>query len=118
MPITRFHATGRMSPAVRYPLSGEAVVLAGQVSSDPALDLAGQTANVLARIDALLAEAGTSKANMIQATIWLADIGGFAAMNAVWDGWCDASCAPARACVEAKLADPRLLVEIQVVAVV
>ena len=71
---------------------------------------------MLRQIDALLAEAGTDKTKLLTATIYLADIGTFASMNKVWDAWVDPANAPARATVEARLAAPEYLVEIQVVA--
>ena len=71
---------------------------------------------ILDQIDALLREAGSDKTKMLSATIWLADIRYYDEMNAVWDPWVPAGCAPARACVEARLAAPKFLVEIRVVA--
>ena len=69
-------------------------------------------------IDALLAQAGTDKSKILMATIWLADIADFEAMNAVWDAWVDPANPPARATSEARLATPDYLVEIIVVAAV
>ncbi len=71
---------------------------------------------MLAQIDALLLEAGTDKSKILSATIYLPDIGDFAAMNAVWEKWVVPGQTPARATVEAKLAAPEYRVEIQVVA--
>ena len=115
--ISRYHSNARMSQMVTYPLGGSAVVLAGLVADDSSADVKGQTAQVLAKIDALLAEAGTDKSNVTHVYIWLPDIGDFAAMNSVYDGWVSQGNQPVRACVEAKLADPRLKVEIQAFAV-
>ena len=92
--------------------------LAGQVADDPSADVTGQTHQVLALIDSLLAEAGSDKTQILSATIFLPDIGDFAAMNAVWEQWVVPGQTPARATVEAKLAAPELLVEIQVIAAV
>ncbi|RWI87894.1 RidA family protein [Mesorhizobium sp.] len=117
MAILRKHDNQRMSQVVEYPLSGKMIVLAGQVSSDATLDLSGQTKNILDRIDELLAEAGTDKSAISHAYVWLAHVGDFDMMNTVWDAWVSPGHAPARACVEARLADPRLRVEIQVFAV-
>jgi len=116
MSIIRHYGNNRMSQIIEYPLNGTMIVLAGQVSSDPSLDVAGQTANIPARTDALLAEAGTDKTALTQAYIWLKHGSDFDTMNSVWDEWVTPGYAPARACVEAPLADPRLLVEIQVFA--
>ncbi len=114
--ITRIEPGARMSQCVVY--NGIATT-AGQVAQRaPGASVADQTKDILAKIDELLAEAGTSKANAISAYIWLADIGDFAEMNEVWDAWVAAGSTPARACVEAKLASPKFTVEIQVIAAV
>lgn len=95
---------------------GNLVFVAGQVPDDPTQDITGQTKQVLAAIDAVLAGAGTSKARILSANVWLTDIRNREAMNAVWKAWVDPANLPARATVEAKLADPRMLVEISVIA--
>ncbi|ODN71961.1 RidA family protein [Methylobrevis pamukkalensis] len=112
MSITRIEPGARMSQAVAY---GNLVWLAGQVGN-PGDDVAAQTATVLANIDRLLAAAGTDKSKILSATVWLADMADFAAMNRVWDGWVDLANPPARATGESKLATPDYLVEIIVVA--
>ena len=75
-------------------------------------------AEELAKIDALLAEAGSDKTRLLSAQIWLTSMGHYAPMNAVWDAWVPDGCAPARACTEARLASPDLLVEIGIIAAV
>ena len=92
--------------------------MAGQVASDATQDAQGQTANVLAQVDALLARAGTDKSRILMAQIFLADVADFPAMNAAWDAWVAAGSAPPRATVEAKLAKPEWKVEIVVKAAV
>ena len=111
--IERLHTGPRMSQAV---IHGNTVYLAGQVAEDPRQDVAGQTRQVLAAIDRLLAECGTDKTRILSATIYLADIGTFGQMNSVWDTWVPQGHTPARATVEAKLAAPQYTVEIQVTA--
>jgi enamine deaminase RidA (YjgF/YER057c/UK114 family) len=111
--IQRLHPGPRMSQAVVH---GSTVYLAGQVAADTAKDVPGQTREILDAIDRLLAEAGTDKTRILSATIYLADIGTFAEMNAVWDTWVPKGHTPARATVEAKLAAPAYKVEIQVIA--
>lgn len=111
--IQRLHTGPRMSQAV---IHGNTVYLAGQVADDPSQDVAGQTRQILAAIDRLLAEAGTDKTKILSTTIYLADIGTFAQMNSVWDTWVPSGHTPARATVEAKLAAPQYTVEIQVIA--
>ena len=115
MTIERRHVGKRLSGLVIHHSTGTAY-LAGQVAEDPKADLAGQTQQVLALIDALLAEAGTDKSKILSATIFLPDISDFAAMNAVWEQWVPAGQAPARATIEAKLASPEYRVEISVIA--
>lgn len=112
--ITRTHTTARMSKIVRH---GELVYLCGQTSGGTDIaDVAGQTQEVLSRVDALLSEAGTDKSRVLTALIHLRSIGDFAAMNRVWDAWVPQSAAPARTTVQAALASDSLLVEITVVA--
>ena len=110
--ITRYEAGTRMSQAVVH---GGLVWLAGQVGTAGA-SVADQTKDILAKIDTLLAQAGTDKSRLLQATIWLADINDFDEMNAVWDAWVAPGNPPTRACGESKLARPDLTVEIIVVA--
>ena len=111
--IRRLETGPRMSQAV---IHGSTVYLAGQVAADTGADVTGQTRQILASIDRLLAAAGTDKTRILSATVYLADVGTFAQMNAAWDAWVPAGHAPARATVEAKLATPAYTVEIQVIA--
>lgn len=92
--------------------------LAGQIPEDTSADITGQTAQVLADIDALLARAGTSKQHILRAEIFLADINDAPGMNAAWDAWVPAGCAPARATVEARLVNKDWKVEIVVTAAI
>ncbi|MCB1568788.1 MAG: RidA family protein [Xanthomonadales bacterium] len=92
--------------------------LAGQVAESESADVEVQTAEVLAAIDALLARAGSDKGKILRAQIFLADINDFAGMNRAWDAWVPAGNAPARATVEARLANPAWKVEIVVTAAV
>jgi len=117
VPIERHHTGKRMSDIVVFMPAGERVAwLAGQVAADPTADITGQARSVLSQIDALLAEIGSDKTQILSATIYLPDIKDFAAMNAVWDAWVPQGHTPARATVEAKLASPAYKIEIQVVA--
>jgi len=113
MSITRHHGNQRMSQIV---IHGDTVYLAGQVAADAGADITVQTQQVLQKIEALLEEAGSDKSKILSAQIWLANISHFAQMNAVWDAWVAAGHAPARACIEARLASPDLLVEVGIVA--
>lgn len=112
MTITRIESGARMSQAVVH---GGIVYLAGQVGA-PGEDATAQTHAVLASIDRLLAQAGTDRSRLLQATIWLADMADFEAMNAVWEAWIGGRNAPARATGEVRLATPDYKVEIIVTA--
>jgi enamine deaminase RidA (YjgF/YER057c/UK114 family) len=113
MDIKRHNPSKILSEAVEY---GSTVYLAGIVADDPSQDVKGQTKQILDKIDRLLAKAGSHKSKVLSANIWVTDIKNRAAMNEAWTAWVDPKNLPARACVEAKLADPRMLVEIMVVA--
>jgi enamine deaminase RidA (YjgF/YER057c/UK114 family) len=88
----------------------------GMIPEDLSQDIAGQTRQALAEIDSLLAKGGSDKSRILSAVVWLSDVGDFVAMNAVWDAWVATGQAPARATVQAKLSDPRMKIEIMVVA--
>ena len=111
MSVKRLNAGPRMSGAV---VNGNTVYLACQVADGA--NVKAQTEAVLKKIDDLLGAAGTSKANLLSTVIYLSDIRTFDEMNAVWDGWVSAGNTPARATVEARLANPKYLVEIMVTA--
>lgn len=113
--ITRLQSGPRMSQCV---IHNGIAYLAGQVGT-PAASVTDQTNDILAKIDALLAEAGTDKTNLLTAQIWLSDIGAqFAEMNAAWEAWIPADHTPARWTGEAKLATPDYHVEIIVTAAI
>lgn len=113
--IQRFHTGARLSEATVH--NGTAY-LAGQVAADAKQDIRGQTGQVLAAIDKLLAEVGSDKSRILMAQIFLSDLADFAGMNAVWDAWVAPGQAPCRATVEAPLAKPGWRVEILVTAAV
>jgi enamine deaminase RidA (YjgF/YER057c/UK114 family) len=113
MSIKRLAEEERLSGAVVH---GGLVWLAGQVADDATLDAEGQTADVLAQIDALLAQAGTGKRHLLSAPGVLADIRDAPAMNRAWDRWLDPAAKPARMTIQAPLVDPAWRVEITGVA--
>lgn len=113
--INRIDAGDRMSEAVVH---GGVAYLAGQIPEDATADIEGQTRQVLAEIDALLAKVGSDKSRILRAQIYIADMADFAGMNRAWDAWVVAGSAPARATVEARLANPAWKVEIVVTAAV
>jgi enamine deaminase RidA (YjgF/YER057c/UK114 family) len=97
-------------------IHGDTIYLAGQVAGDPSADVIGQTRQILTRIDELLQEARSDKSKILSATVWLADIADYGAMNTVWDAWVAVGSPPARACVEGRLAAAHYRVEIAVIA--
>jgi enamine deaminase RidA (YjgF/YER057c/UK114 family) len=113
--IKRVNVDKRLSDMAIY--NGVAY-LAGQVPDDASLDITGQTAQVLATIDKLLAEAGTDKTKILMAQIFIANMKEFDGMNKAWDAWVAPGNAPPRATVEARLANPDYKVEIVVTAAV
>jgi enamine deaminase RidA (YjgF/YER057c/UK114 family) len=110
--IRRIDPGLRMSEAV---VKGNRIYCSGMIPEDTSLDITGQVKQALFEIDSLLAKGGSDKTKILTATIWLADIGDFAAMNAVWDAWVVPGHTPARATVQARMNDPKMKVEIMVV---
>jgi len=112
MAIKRIQTGPRMSQAV---IHNKTVYLAGQVAAGATVTI--QTREILATIDALLAEAGTDKSRLLSATIWLTSMSTFGEMNKAWDQWVAPGSTPARATVESgKLAGPEYKIEIAVIA--
>lgn len=115
--IRRIEPGKRLSDAVVF--SGnerQTIYLAGQVASDPSQDVRAQTRDILAQIDTILAGQGSDKTRLLSATIYLADMGDYGAMNEVWDAWVPSNEPPARATVQARLAKPEYRIEIQAIA--
>ncbi|MET3598320.1 RidA family protein [Martelella mangrovi] len=113
MTITRIAPGPRMSQAVVH---NGTIHLAGQVGAGA--DVSEQSRNALAEVERLLAQAGSDKSRILSATIWLADMDDFDALNAVWDAWIDPQNPPARACGEARLATPEYRIEFMIVAAI
>ena len=113
MSIERFHVGPRLSDMAVH---NGTIYLAGQVADDTSQDMEGQTRQILATIDKLLAEAGSDKTRILSTTIYVTDMADFPAMNAAWDAWVVPGATPPRATVEAHLAKPAYKVEIQVIA--
>lgn len=111
--ITRIDQNARRSRALVH---NGILYISGQVPDDRTGDVASQTRQVLEKLDALLAEAGTSKERLLSAQIWLKTMDDFAAMNAVWDAWVVAGMTPTRCCGKVELNDPQCRVEIVAVA--
>jgi enamine deaminase RidA (YjgF/YER057c/UK114 family) len=114
MPIEHLHPAKRLSDAT---IHNGVIYLAGQVPENADAPIREQTRNVLGQIDRLLAAVGSGRERLLSVTIYLAQIADYAAMNEVWDEWiAQAPQGPARATVEARLADPQWRIEIQVTA--
>ncbi|MES2258659.1 MAG: RidA family protein [Pseudomonadota bacterium] len=113
MEIKRLHVGKRLSEVA---IHNGTVYLAGQIAADNTQDIQGQTREVLASIDRLLAEAGSDKTCILSCQLFITDMALFPGMNEVWDAWVPAGHTSPRATVEAKLADPACLIEIVVVA--
>ena len=111
--ITRTEPNKILAKAVEY---HGFVYLQGVTAKDVSQDIKGQTKDILDQIDHLLEAHGTDNTRLLQAQIWVKDIRDRDAMNAVWSAWLPEGGAPARACVQANMADPRHLVEIMVTA--
>ena len=111
--LRRFHVGDRLSEMAIFQ---NVVYLAGQVPSDSKQDISGQTRQVLAMVDRLLAEAGTDNAHILMATLYLPDLTDYDATNAVWHDWVAPGDAPPRATVQASLARPEWKIEIVVTA--
>lgn len=111
--IRRADPGPRMSKAVRH---GDTIYTMGHVARDRGGDMRAQTADVLARIEATLAEMGSDKSKLLSVTIYVADMAEFQAMNEAWDAWVDGPNAPARTTVQAPLAAPELRVEMTAIA--
>jgi enamine deaminase RidA (YjgF/YER057c/UK114 family) len=114
MTIDRHRTTKRHSLVVAH---AQTVYLAGITATDRSADAAGQTRQVLATIDALLATQQITRTELLSAQVWLKDIErDFATFNALWEEWMPEGHAPARATVEARMVRPDILVEIMVTA--
>lgn len=113
MEINRLHIGKRLSEVA---IHNGTVYLAGQIAENTDNDIVGQTQEVLASVDRLLAEAGSDKSCILTCQIFIADMAHFAGMNEVWDDWVPSGHTPPRATVEAALANPAVLVEIVVIA--
>jgi len=113
--IVRKETTQRMSRAVVH---NGTVYFCGQVAKEMVADIKPQTSTMLEKVDELLSSVGSDRTNILSATIYLRDMKDFARMNEVWNEWVPDGHAPARACVEAKMARADILVEISVIAAV
>ena len=115
MQIVRQDVSTRMSSIV---IHNGTVYLCGQVAKDKMTDISTQTHTMLEEVDALLLQAGSQRDHILSATIYLKNMQDYDAMNQVWDNWVPTGHAPARACVQAAIAEPEYLVEVSIIAAV
>lgn len=112
MNIERLGTTARYSDIVIH----DNTVYLVEVPQTPGADIATQTREVLNSVEALLLKAGSDKSRLLSVTLYLPDMADYGAMNAVWDAWVPAGTAPARACIQAGLANPGWRIEAVVTA--
>lgn len=112
MQIQRYGTTRRYSDSVVH----NGTVYLVEVPANPDGDIAAQTQNLLDSVDRLLTQAGTGKQHLLMVTVYLADMADYDGMNAIWDAWIPEGCAPTRACVQARLANPAWRVEMAITA--
>jgi len=112
MDIERINPRERNCSAAVF---GDLVFLSGTVADDKSLDMKGQTAQVLKKIDAILGRAGTNKSRILNATVYMADASLKDEMNEAWMEWVDRSNLPTRTAVGAVLT-PGTMVEITICA--
>lgn len=115
MEIKRFEGSGRMSKAVVH---NNTVYLAGQTCGDANMDIQEQAKCVLAKVDALLEKYGSDRKHILSATIYVQDMAEFGKWNEIWDAWVIDGHEPVRACVQAQMARPIVLVEVSIIAAV
>ncbi len=115
MTIEHIGSTDRMSKIVKH---NNTVYLCGQTAGEAKWDITEQTKRCLGKVEQLLKEAGSDKNKILSTTIYISDMKYFTAMNNVWDAWIADSEKPARACVEARMARPEILIELSVIAAV
>lgn len=113
--VTKLGGSSRFSAIA---IQGGLVHLAGQVSQLEDGDIAAQSRDVFAKVDALLAEAGAPRENLISVQIWLREMEDYAGMNAVWDEWVSDITPPTRVCVEARMAKPHYRIEVLALAAI
>lgn len=113
MSIKRIDVKPRMSAIVEH---NETIYLSGQIAKDDSKDIKEQTKTTLEKIEELLVKAGSDKKNLLSVTVYVRDMKDFEAMNEVWDSWVPEGNQPVRACVEARMARPEILVEMSVIA--
>ena len=115
MEVVRIHPGPRMSKGTLF---NGMLHISGQVATDRKSSIEVQTQQVLDLIEDIVVEAGGTTSGLLAVNVFLPHITDFAAMNSIYDAWIDPANPPARACVEARLADPDLRVEMTAVCAI
>ena len=105
------------APAAPYSVAtiwGDLLFISGQVPSDTSQDIEGQTEQVMEKLKAIMAEAGTGFEHALKATCFLTDIGEFSRFNDVYRRYVGED-KPARSTIECKLAGPAFKVEVDMI---
>jgi len=87
-----------------------------EVPADTTADIEGQVNQVLAQAETTLQGGSSDKSRILSATIYITDFSNLSVLNAAWEAWLPAGCAPSRACLKVELVNPAFLVEIAFVA--
>lgn len=115
-----YESSAPLSQAIRH---GDTVYVSGNVPVNPETEalveggVGPQTRQVLENVEAILEEAGTSMDNVIRAGVFMTDMDAFGDMNEVYTEFMNKPY-PARTAVKAEMANPDILVEIDVIAAV
>lgn len=112
MNIKRYDCGVRMSRVTEY---NGLLYFGGHVASK-GKTMEEQAKVLLERYEELLNKFGSSKNNILSAVLFMKDISMKEEFDRVWDNWLEEGTAPSRTCVEAKLADDSLLVELTIIA--
>ena len=119
--ITAVNAPAAVGPYCHAKLAGNTLYTSGQLGLIPATGelpqgVEAQAAQALENLKAVLAAAGMDCADVVKTTVFLADMGDFAAVNAIYAQYFPGE-APARSCVQAAALPKGALFEIEAVAV-
>lgn len=115
-----YASSAPLSQAIRH---GDTVYVSGNVPVDPETGelveggIGPQTEQVLQNVEAILEAAGTSMDNVVRAGVFMTDMDAFGEMNDVYTEYVSEPY-PARTAVKAEMANPDILVEIDVVAAI
>lgn len=119
--ITAENAPAAVGPYCHAKLAGNTLYTSGQLGLIPATGelpqgVEAQASQALDNLSAVLAAAGMTCADVVKTTVFLADMGDFAAINAIYAKYFPGE-APARSCVQAAALPKGALFEIEAVAV-